>query len=124
MKKQILIGIRTEQEQAAEVMDAWKRAEQGLPAQEPVERLYFIDMASLMKVLSPKRMELLQILRSMGTANIRQIAMKLERNYSNVYQDVTALCAAGLIEMPKKNRYIVPWELISIELGSEQRACV
>jgi predicted transcriptional regulator len=121
-QRQLLIGIKTEQEQANEVMDAWKRAEQGLPPEEPVDRLYFLDMNSLMKVLSPKRMELLKTLRSMGTTNIRQLAMNLGRNYSNVYQDVTALSAVGLIEMPKKNRYIVPWELITIDLGSEQRA--
>jgi len=123
-QRQVLIGIRTEQEQANEVMDAWKRAEQGLPAEEPIDRLYFLDMASLMKVLSPKRMELLKTLRTLGATNIRQLAMKLGRNYSNVYQDVTELSAVGLIEMPKKNRYVVPWELITIDLGAEQRACV
>jgi predicted transcriptional regulator len=123
-QRQVLIGIRTEKEQANEVRDAWRRAEQGIPPDEPVERLYFLDMASLMKVLSPKRMELLKILHSLGPTNIRQLAIKLDRNYSNVYQDVTELSAVGLIEMPKKNRYIVPWELITIDLGSEQRACV
>ena len=123
-QRQLLIGIRTEQKQANEVMDAWKRAEQGLPPEEPIDRLYFLDMASLMKILSPKRMELLRTLRSMGSANIRQVAMKLSRNYSNVYQDITNLSAVGLIEMPKKNRYVVPWELVTIDLGSEQRACV
>jgi predicted transcriptional regulator len=120
--KQILIGIRTEQEQAEEVLNAWKIAEQGLPLEEPVERLYFLDMANLMRVLSPKRMELLKTLRSLGISNIRQLAIKLGRNYSNVYQDVTELTAVGLIEMPRKNRYMVPWEVISIDLGSEQRA--
>lgn len=121
--RQVLIGIRTEQQQADEVMAAWKRAEQGLPPEEPVDRLYFLDMASLMKVLSPKRMELLKTLRSLGATNIRQLAMKLGRNYSNVYQDVTELCSVGLIEMPKKNRFVVPWDLITIDLGSQERAC-
>ncbi len=122
--RQVLIGIRSEKEQATEVMKAWRRAEHGLPPDEPAERLYFLDMASLMKVLSPKRMELLRILHSLGPTNIRQLAIKLDRNYSNVYQDVTELSIVGLIEMPKKNRYIVPWELITIDLGHEQRACV
>lgn len=120
--RQLLIGIRTEKEQANEVMDAWKHAEQGLPPEEPVDRLYFLDMASLMKVLSPKRMELLKMLRSLGATNIRQLAIKLGRNYSNVYQDIAELSAVGLIEMPKKNRFVVPWELITIDLGSENRA--
>lgn len=122
--RQVLIGIRTEQEQADEVTNAWKRAERGRPANEPVERLYFLDMASLMKVLSPKRMELLKTLRSCGACNIRQLAMKLGRNYSNVYHDVTELNAVGLVEMPKKNRYTVPWDLITIDIGSTERACV
>ena len=117
-QRQLLIGIRTEQEQASEVMAAWKHAEKNLLTKEPVDRLYFLDMASLMKILSPKRMELLKALRSMGATNIRQLAMKVARNYSNVYQDVTELSAVGLIEMPKKNRYVVPWELITIYIGS------
>jgi predicted transcriptional regulator len=117
-QRQILIGIRTEQEQADEVKGAWRRAEKGLSPKEPIDRLYFLDMASLMKVLSPKRMELLKALRSIGFTNIRQLALKLGRNYSNVYQDVTELSAVGLIEMPKKNRYGVPWDLITIDIGS------
>ncbi len=118
-QRQILIAIKTEQDQAHEVKNAWKRAQKGLPPQEPVNRLYFLDMASLMKVLSPKRMELLKVLRSLEATNIRQLAIKLDRNYSNVYQDVTELNNVGLIEMPKKNRYAVPWDLITIDIGSE-----
>ncbi len=120
--KEVLIGIRSEQEQADEVKEAWRRAEQGLPGVEPVDRLYFLDMASLMKVLSPKRMELLKTLRTIGATNIRQLSIKLGRNYSNVYQDVTELSAVGLVEMPKKNKYIVPWDRITIDLGTEQQA--
>ena len=119
-QRQILIAIRTEQDQANEVKEAWKRAKKGIAPQEPINRLYFLDMVSLMKVLSPKRMELLKVLRSLEATNIRQLAIKLDRNYSNVYQDVTELNNVGLIEMPKKNRYSVPWDLITIDIGSRQ----
>ena len=121
-QRQILIGIRSEQDQVNEVKTAWKRAERGLSPQEPINKLYFLDMVSLMRILSPKRMELLKMLRAIGATNIRQLAIKLSRNYSNVYQDITELTNVGLVEMPKKNKYVVPWDLITIDIASEQNS--
>lgn len=115
-KKEILIGVQTGQEAAQGAIKAWKRAEAGLPPEEPVNQLHFADMATLLKYLSPRRVELLQKLRAIGPVNIRQLAQALERDYKNVYSDVAELNHIGLIEETKDRRFQVPWDEIQAKL--------
>lgn len=114
-KRQILVGVQSGREAAQDAIKAWERAEQGLPPEEPIDRLYFADMATLFKYLSPRRVELLQKLRTIGPVNIRQLAMALERDYKNVYTDVSELVHVGLIE-EKNRRFLVPWDEIAAKL--------
>lgn len=115
-KKDILVGIESEQEMAEAAIRAWKRAEQDLPAEEPVNQLHFEDMTTLLKYLSPRRFELLQKLRMIGPLNIRKLSQALERDYKNVYNDVTDLTHIGLIEETKDRRFCVPWDEILARL--------
>lgn len=112
-QRQILIGVESEQEMADAFVQAWKRAEQGLPPEEPINRLHFADMPTLLKFLSPRRVELLQKLRMIGPTNIRKLAQALERDYKNVYTDVTELSHVGLIEETDDKRFCVPWDEIT-----------
>lgn len=64
-KKEILIGVQTEQEAAEGAVRAWKRAEAGFPPEQPVNQLHFADLATLLRYLSPKRVELMQKLRTL-----------------------------------------------------------
>lgn len=115
-KKEILIGVQTGEEAAQAAIRAWKRAESGLPHEEPVNQLHFADMATLLKYLSPRRIELLQKLRAIGPINIRQLAQALQRDYKNVYSDVSELTHIGLIEETKDRRFKVPWDEILAKL--------
>lgn len=121
-KKEILIGIRSGREAAAEALRAWKRAEKGLRPDKPINQLFFADMPTLLKCLSPRRFELLQKLRMIGPANIRQLAQHLDRDYKNVYNDVSELVRLGLIEKTKDRRFSVPWDEISATLPLQTQA--
>ena len=66
MNKDIRIEIRGEEESAQEFVKAWRRAEAGEPVEEPVERLYFQDLGTLLQVLTPRRLELLKALHDAG----------------------------------------------------------
>jgi predicted transcriptional regulator len=114
-KKKILVGVQSEQEMAAVAIKAWERAERGLPVVEPVQQLHFEDMVTLLKYLSPRRVELLQKLRSIGPTNIRKLAQILERDYKNIYTDVNDLVHIGLIE-ERERRFSVPWDEIVAKL--------
>src|SRR5437879_5037806 len=83
----------------------WKFAERGLPPEEPVNQLHFEDMVTLLKYLSPRRLELLQKLRMVGPVNIRKLAQALNRDYKNVYNDVADLAHVGLIEETSDRRF-------------------
>ena len=56
----IKIQIKGEKESAEEFIEAWKQAEKGNVPKEPLQRLYFQDLQTLLKVLTPRRLDLLK----------------------------------------------------------------
>lgn len=117
MGKNIRVEIRTEEESAREFVKAWRRAEAGEPAEEPVERLYFQDLGTLLQVLTPRRLELLKVLHEAGTASVRALAKRLSRDYKNVYHDVQMLERVGLIIKTADKRLSAPWEKVVAEIS-------
>jgi predicted transcriptional regulator len=87
---------RVEKEAARRFVDAWHRAEQGEQFHE--HHLVFESWDALARVLTGKRMELLRYVRRHKIASVRALAKALKRDYSNVYADVQALTAAGLLD--------------------------
>jgi predicted transcriptional regulator len=114
--KQLLIAVRNDQQTADEIINTWHRSEKGLPTEQPIHRLYFDDSETLWKVLTHRRMHLLEILRQSGPLSIRKLAATLNRDYKNVHSDVTRLTALGLIELSKDGLYFVPWDLIDLQI--------
>lgn len=51
------------------------------------------------RMMSPKRMEILDYLSSHSTKSIKTLASELKRNYKNVYDDIKALEKFGLVEL-------------------------
>lgn len=109
------MGIATEREVNRDFIRAWKRAEKHA-IKVPEERLYFLDAASLVKVLSNQRLHLLQTLREGDAVSIRKLAAMLNRDYSNVYNDVHLLMNAGLIRQTPAKTVHVPWDKIQTEI--------
>ncbi len=80
-------------------VDAWHRAEKGELREENAEvHLGFASWEDMVRVLSPKRLELLRHLHRHPSPNIRQLAASLGRDYRRVHDDVAALEGAGLLE--------------------------
>ncbi len=115
MKNEIKIEIKDEKESAQEFVRAWKRAERGEPVEEPVDRLYFPDLGTLLRTLTVRRIELLKVLHREGPFSIRGLAALTKRDYKNVYQDVKALEATGLVIRVEKG-FSVPWQRIVAEI--------
>jgi predicted transcriptional regulator len=116
MSKSIRIGIKDPDESAQEVIEAWHRAERGEAPEEPIHRVYFQDLETLLRALSVRRLEILKSLHKTGPLSIRALAKMLERDYKNVHQDVTLLQKLGLIERSGKGAVTVPWESIVAEI--------
>lgn len=115
-KKRLAIGVSGAWQAGEDFVRAWKRAENGLPPEEPVNRLHFTDTPTLFKYLSSKRFELLQHLRKTGPLSIRKLSAELHRDYKNVHTDVKDLVHVGLIEETKDKLLSVPWDVIISEL--------
>jgi predicted transcriptional regulator len=117
MKNTLLIAIRSVEQLEQETLAALKKAEVGMPGEEPINRLYFADHNTLFSALSPKRWELLRLLRKQGPMSIKKLAAALKRDYKNVYDDVKQLSKLDLIEKQKDERFYVPWDDITIQLA-------
>ena len=85
------------------VIDAWHRAERGELTGENAEiHIGFENWETMVRTLSPKRLELLRHVHQHPARNIRALASALGRDYRRVHEDVEALEAAGLLERDKE----------------------
>jgi predicted transcriptional regulator len=96
---QIRVG-ETMEDVGARFVDAWHRMERGEAVNE--KHVSFSDWETMVRVMSPKRLELLRHLHHSPAKNIRVLAFALGRNYRRVHEDVEALEAAGLLDRDKE----------------------
>ena len=115
MKKNIKIEVKGAEESAMEAVSAWERAEQGLAPEEPLDRLYFESLETLLNVLTTRRLDLLKTLHESGPSSVRALARTLHRDYKNVYQDIALLEKVGLIQR-KDGKVSAPWKRIIAEI--------
>lgn len=74
----------------------------------------FRTMAQFSEVFTPKRWELVEVLKSAGPLSIYALAKRLSRHYRNVHKDVTALMEWTVIEKDEAGRVYVPWDEIDV----------
>ncbi len=92
----ITVGGAMEEEASRRFVNAWHRVECGETFQG--RHLAFESWDALARVMTGKRMELLQYVRGHNVPSVRALAKGLGRDYSNVHADVQALSAAGLLD--------------------------
>lgn len=112
-RKILDVGVKDVRAIGREFVAAWKRAAKGRTVRAPAEGIYFADFFTMMKFLTPRRLELVQALRAAGPVTVRALAQKLNRDYKNVHGDVQLLKRIGLIESYDA-RVRVPWDVIRL----------
>ena len=112
IERDLKIGIKTNQEFFDELKLLADKLDDGWLPEKPVERLYFDNLPSLLKHLTPKRFELLSELRRLGHASINALAKHLRRQYRNVFDDVKSMEKLGLVEKDSSGHFYVPWNEI------------
>ncbi len=95
---QIHVG-ETMERVGARFVDAWRRMERGDDVNE--KHVSFADWETMVRVLSPKRLELLRHVHQHPARNVRALAQSLGRDYRRVHEDVEALTDAGLLDRDK-----------------------
>jgi predicted transcriptional regulator len=111
-KRDLKIGVKSDREFFDELKTLAGKLDNGWLPEKPVERLYFDNLPSLLKHLTPKRFELLAALRRLGHASINALAKHLHRQYRNVFDDVKTMEKLGLVEKDSSGRFYVPWDEI------------
>lgn len=113
--KTLMVYIGSAEDALKDFMEVWKS---GKPAN-PVNRLSFESMAGFMRAFTPKRWELLEVLKRNSGQSINQLAQLLGRDYKNVYTDIQTLVELGIVEKNSAGLVSVPWDEIEthVKLG-------
>lgn len=119
--RRILIGVRSWADMdktKQEFVEAWTRAEKGLPPIEPIHRQYFETVELLWKRLTPQRINLIRVLRKEGPMSMRKLAAHTKRDYKNVHTDIQELIRLSLVKKRRKdNLFEVPWDSIEMQIN-------
>jgi predicted transcriptional regulator len=120
--KRVKIGVRppgTIFDEAAAVIG---QIEAGKKVTAQPEWLYFSDVREMGKVLTPKRLELLKMIRDHRPESVRALAALTCRHVKNVAEDVGLLVSLGLVEMEtrggpgRKKAPRVGYETLTVEV--------
>lgn len=107
------VGIKSWDESTKEAAEAFEQFDNGIFPEQPIERVYFHDVKTFLKYITPKRFELLEKLHHTGAVSIRALAKLLNRHYKNVHDDVKLLEQVGLVEKDEAGLYSVPWDEVT-----------
>jgi predicted transcriptional regulator len=119
--KKIKIGIKSIKEVLKDTANVMKRIEKGerlKPVKEP--KIYFTSFDALRKALTPKRLELLHVIRTKKPSSINELARMAKRDVKNVAEDVKYLEQIGLIEKKETDNKTAPvtkYDRIALEIA-------
>jgi len=96
----------------AGLVDAYRGYMEGGELDYVVEEMHELGPQEL-RLLTPKRLELLDSLASLPIKSINDLAQKIRRNVKNVYQDLQVLKRLGFAELRKRGkRNTIPETLV------------
>jgi predicted transcriptional regulator len=122
MNKKITITTGHLEKAGEEFIEAWHRAEANIKPQPSIEKITFQDQRLLFKTLTPKRFALLKHIHEQDGVSMRSVAKALDRDYSNVHNDVKILHQLGLITKDETSHLCyVPWDVIVTEIALPMR---
>ena len=95
-----------------------KAFEEKLDDTEAIDEV-FLTVEELGRILTPRRIELLQKIRELKPSSIKELAEKIGRDFKNVYNDLKALHGAGFVEFEedgKSRRPYLPYDELEFKL--------
>lgn len=107
--KTVTIDIRPLADTLGDFAQSWKSGKASS------SRISFESPELLFKVLSGKRLELLNTMTGVGAMSIREAARRVERDVKAVHGDVTALLNAGLLSKTDNGMIVFPYDAIHVD---------
>ena len=99
---------------------AMKTAKQGKRVK-PYFAVGFDDVGEMFSVFTPKRWELIGVLRESGAITIAELARQLKRDYKNVYNDCERLIEWMAIEKDESGLVFAPYAEIVVDMKLPER---
>jgi predicted transcriptional regulator len=97
------IEIKTLEEGLKEFRATWKAVAAGKKVT-PRKGTYFTSLEAARKILTPKRLQLLRVIRQGRPDSVYQLARLVGRDFKNVHADIQALATYGLVSLNKKTQ--------------------
>jgi predicted transcriptional regulator len=117
--KKVKIRIKSIETSLEEAKKTMKMIDQGEPIKKEVG-VYFTSFEAFRKALTPKRIELLHIIKTRSPKSIKELAEIAQRDMKNISEDVKYLEQIGLIEKHDKENGIMPfikYDKLALEIG-------
>ena len=99
--KRVRIGIRSMDQVLDEAAATMKALAGGKRVRPLRRRQFFTSPQALRSFLTPKRLELIRLIRQKHPASITDLAVLAGRDFKRVYEDVMALANTGLVDLTK-----------------------
>ncbi len=96
--KNITIGIRSVEEGLKDLSGTIRSIRSGKPVRRR-EGTFFVDLEAMRRVLTPKRLALLHLIRESRPESIYALARAADRDLKNVQADVSMLAKLGLVSL-------------------------
>ncbi len=119
--KRIKVGIKDLKVILNDFVKTGEAIEQGKrfkPVKQP--EIYFTSFEALRKALTPKRLELLRVIKTQKPQSINELARMAKRDLKNVADDLKYLEKIGLIETKatdRKTKPIINYNKIALEIA-------
>ena len=83
----------------------------------------FGEIGQMLAAFTPRRWELIAMLREAGPLSVAELARRLERNYKNVHTDVAQLIEWMAVERGEDGLVCVPWSEIVVAVHAKFNTC-
>ncbi len=97
--KKVKIGIRSTDDVLREAAETMKSVAEGEKVRPKSHRLFFTSPEALRRFLTPKRLELIRLIRERRPGSINELAAFARRDFKRVYEDIMSLTEAGLVDL-------------------------
>lgn len=101
--KKIKIGIKKLWDILEDFAEAGEAIERGETVK-PQKGVYFESIEAFRRALTPKRMELLHLIRTEKPSSVNELAQLVHRDTKNVANDIDYLVDLGLVEIKKERK--------------------
>lgn len=99
--KRVKIGIKSLEDVLKDTKEVMKKLELGEKVK-PEKGLYFESIEGFRRALTPRRLELLRLIRERQPGSIQELSRLAKRDIKSVATDITLLEDLGLIGMKRK----------------------